>query len=40
MNGAFEAASAHRVGLLKMIRVRGGYGIFEQNALLIRVLAW
>jgi hypothetical protein len=40
MNGTFEAASAHRVGLLKMLKVRGGFWNFEQNAMLIRILSW
>ncbi|KAE8453682.1 hypothetical protein EG329_009193 [Mollisiaceae sp. DMI_Dod_QoI] len=40
INGTFEAASAHRVGLLKMVRLRGGIFTFETNNIVLRVLAW
>ncbi|KAF8867341.1 hypothetical protein BDZ45DRAFT_795057 [Acephala macrosclerotiorum] len=40
INGTFEAASAHRVGLLKMTRLRGGIWSFESNGVVLRVLSW
>ncbi|KUJ20657.1 uncharacterized protein LY89DRAFT_716012, partial [Mollisia scopiformis] len=40
INGTFEAASAHQVGLLKMTKLRGGIGNFELHRVVLRVLAW
>lgn len=40
INGTFEAAFAHRVGLTKMIDVHNGYLSFQHNPVILRVLAW
>ncbi|KAL5315483.1 hypothetical protein ACEPPN_016351 [Leptodophora sp. 'Broadleaf-Isolate-01'] len=40
IRGTFQAATAHRVGLLRMVDMRGGYQSFEYSPLMLRLLAW
>ncbi|KAE9377230.1 hypothetical protein N431DRAFT_368979 [Stipitochalara longipes BDJ] len=40
INGSFEAATAHKIGLSKMISFYGGLLSFEQNPVVVRVLSW
>jgi hypothetical protein len=39
-NGTYEAASAHRVGLMKMLKFHGGYLSCNPMPVVLRVLAW
>lgn len=40
ISGSLEAASTHQIGLLKLIKLRGGICVFQKNCVLLRVLAW
>jgi hypothetical protein len=40
INGSFEAATAHKIGLSKMVNFYGGIWNLEYNPVVIRVLSW
>jgi hypothetical protein len=40
INGSFEAATAHKVGLTKMVSCYGGIWSLEENPVIVRVLSW
>ena len=40
INGSFEAATAHKIGLSKMVMFYGGILALEQNQVVVRVLSW
>jgi hypothetical protein len=40
INGSFEAATAHKIGLSKMINSYGGIWSLEQNPVVVRCLSW
>jgi len=40
INGSFEAATAHKIGLSKMVNFYGGIWILEQNTVVVRILSW
>ncbi|KAG4441691.1 hypothetical protein IFR05_002825 [Cadophora sp. M221] len=40
IQGTIQAATAHLLGLLRMVDMRGGYQNFEYSPLMLRLLAW
>ncbi|KAH7323651.1 hypothetical protein BKA65DRAFT_567473 [Rhexocercosporidium sp. MPI-PUGE-AT-0058] len=40
IQGTSQAATAHRVGLQRMVNLRGGYQSFKHSPLMLRLLAW